>query len=129
MAPTPSDKKLYALVKQKNVKKNPTHSAYRSGLIVKEYKSAYARKHGKSKSPYIGAKPRAGLTDWFAEDWSNQRGESGYKKPGDVYRPNKRVNKSTPTTYNDLSGAQIRRAMSEKKETGRVKSFSLRRRR
>ena len=35
----PTDKKLYEKVKAEIYKKYPTHSAYRSGLLVKEYKN------------------------------------------------------------------------------------------
>ena len=36
----PSDKKLYEKVKKEIYKKYPKHSAYRSGLLVKQYKAA-----------------------------------------------------------------------------------------
>ena len=40
----PSDKKLYEKVKKEIYKKYPKHSAYRSGLLVKEYKELVKRK-------------------------------------------------------------------------------------
>ena len=128
MAPEPADKKLYASVKSRVIKSNTTHSAYRSGTIVKQYKAAYIRKHGKSKKPYKGEKGDTGLERWFKEDWRNQRGGVGYKKPGDVYRPTIRINSKTPSTFSELSKSEIRRAMAVKESTGRVGSFSINRR-
>jgi len=111
----PANPTLYARVKAEVVRDNPTHSAYRSGLIVQEYK----RRGGK----YEGPKPKAGLTRWFKEDWRNQRGEVGYKRKGDVYRPTKRVTDKTPATMQELSQAEIRAAMKTKAAKGRVAQF------
>jgi len=127
MAPEPVDKALYASVKARVVKANPTHSAYRSGTIVKQYKAAYLRKYGANRQPYTGAQGAGGLTRWFKEDWRNQRGGVGYKKPGDVYRPTKRVSSKTPATFGELSSASIRSAMAQKKSSGRVGSFAINR--
>ena len=113
--PEPKDKALYERVKAEITREIPKHSAYRSGMIVKEYK----RRGGK----YIGKKPTDGLTRWFAEDWKNQRGETGYSKPGDVYRPTKRVTSKTPATFGELSKSQIEKARREKAATGRVTRF------
>ena len=120
----PTDQKLYDSVKAKVYKKMPKHSAYRSGILVKEYKEAFKKKHGTKKSPYKGKeKSNAPLKRWFKEDWKNQRGGTGYKKKGDVYRPTKRVNKKTPATFKELSKKEIKAAQKEKKKTGRVKKF------
>lgn len=105
---------LYTKAKDKY--KNMKHSAYRSGLIVKEYK----RLGGK----YGGTKPvKKGLSRWFKEKWRNQRGEVGYKKKGDIYRPTKRITKKTPTTMSELTKKQKSKAIKEKKQTGRVKKY------
>ena len=53
--PVPSNKKLYEKIKAKVYKKIPKHSAYRSGLVVQEYKKAFKKKYG-NKQPYIGKK-------------------------------------------------------------------------
>lgn len=131
----PKDKDLYEKIKKEIYLKYPKHSAYRSGLIVKNYKDAYHKKYalalakGKKDDAYIGNKNKdasrasGGLIRWFAEDWRNQRGEIGYKKKGDIYRPTKRINKNTPTTFNELTPARIEKAKKEKKEKGRVKKF------
>jgi len=120
----PEDQKLYDSVKKKVYKRMPTHSAYRSGILVKEYKQAFKKKYGEKKSPYKGKKKKnAPLSRWMKEKWRNQRGEVGYKKKGDVYRPTKRINKKTPATFKELSKKEVKKAQKEKKETGRVKKF------
>lgn len=119
----PKDKELYDKVKKQVYARIPKHSAYRSGQLVKEYKEQYEKKH-KSKDAYVGAKKKKeGLSRWFDEEWRNQRGEVGYKKKGDVYRPTKRVTKNTPKTYKELSKSDVEKAMKEKKTTGRVKKY------
>lgn len=58
------NKKLYLEVKKEIVKKIPKSSAYRSGLIVKEYKKRGGR--------YKGQKKGGGLSSWFEkEKWVN----------------------------------------------------------
>ena len=119
----PNDKKLYDRIKAKIYKRIPKHSAYRSGLIVKEYKEAFKKKYG-NKKPYKGKKKtKEGLSRWFKEDWKNQRGGTGYKKKGDVYRPTKRITKKTPATFKELSKKEIKKAQEEKKKKGRVERF------
>lgn len=119
------DKDLYEKIKKEIYLKYPKHSAYRSGLIVKKYKEEYEKKYGKNSNAYFGKKDNSkGLIRWFNEDWRNQRGEIGYKKKGDIYRPTKRVNKNTPTTINELTKKQIENAIKEKKTKGRVKKFA-----
>lgn len=123
--PKPTDEKLYQQVKADIYVKIPKHSAYRSGLIVKKYKEKFAKKYP-GKQPYIGKKPSrksGGLRRWFAEDWRNQRGEIGYKKSSDVYRPTKRISKKTPVTFSELSRQRINRARKEKSKRGRVRRF------
>ena len=117
----PSDKALYARVKAKIYRRMPKHSAYRSGHVVREYKRQFRKKHPK-RQPYVkgGKKP---LRRWFKEKWTNQRGGTGYKRKGDVYRPTKRVSRRTPTTFSELSQTEIRRAQREKRRTGRVRKF------
>ena len=114
-APKPTNMTLYNKIKERVKKRIPKHSAYRSGIIVKEYKEAGGK--------YSGDKKKGKLGRWFKEDWKNQRGGSGYKKKGDIYRPTKRVSKDTPTTMSELSKKEKEKAMKEKKETGRVKRF------
>ena len=110
------NKKLYEQVKDEIYKKYPTHSAYRSALLVKEYKAR--------GGTYEGTKNKnEGLSAWYREKWSNQRGETGYKYKSDVYRPTIRINKNTPTTFNELTKKEIEKARREKARKGRVKRF------
>lgn len=122
--PLPNDKKLYNKTKRYIYKKYPKHSAYRSGLLVQEYKKSFSKKYGKNKDPYKGKKSvKKGLGRWFREKWVNQRGEIGYRYKSDVYRPSKRITKKTPKTYKELSKQQIKKARSKKYRIGRVNRF------
>ena len=111
----PTNKQLYEKVKAEIYKKYPQHSAYRSGLLVREYKSQGGK--------YSGTKENAPLSKWFREKWSNQRGESGYKYRSDVYRPTKGISKTTPATFSELSKQELESARREKAKKGRVKQF------
>ena len=120
--PIPNDKKLYERIANR-IKRTQKHSAYRSGRIVKEYKEAYAKKYGKSASPYKEDGKSKDLKRWFKEDWKNQKGKVGYQAKGDVYRPTRKVSSSTPARFSDLSKREIKEAMKEKKTKGKVKKF------
>lgn len=120
----PTDKELYEKVKKKVYRDMPTHSAYRSSILVKEYKEAFEKKHGDKKKPYTGKKDKtSGLSRWHREEWQTHEGSTTYKKKGDVFRPTKRITKKTPTTFKELSKKEIQKAMKEKKRTGRVRKF------
>ena len=111
----PENTKLYNEVKDEIYKRIPKHSAYRSGLIVQEYK----KRGGK----YIGEKPKDGLTRWFKEEWKANDGKIGYSSKSNVYRPTKRISNETPLTFDELSKKEIARAKKEKAKTGRVDKF------
>jgi hypothetical protein len=120
----PSDQALYDKIKRKIWKNNPVNSAYRSGMLVQQYKKEFVKKHDGRKSPYKGKKPsKNGLSRWYKEKWKNQRGEVGYKYKSDSYRPSNRITKKTPTTHGELSKKEIKRARREKYEKGRVSQF------
>lgn len=130
----PSDQPLYEQVKNKVFSKNHINSAYRSGALVKEYKRLYLEKHGAKGTPYITFFPDnqekkassgedTGLSRWFLEDWTNQKGEKGYQKKGDIYRPTKKISSKTPKTFTELSKTEIKTAMQQKKLKGRVNKF------
>tara|TARA_Y100001958_G_C21166351_1_gene499115 strand:+ start:793 stop:1248 length:456 start_codon:yes stop_codon:yes gene_type:complete len=125
MKPKPVDPVLYAKVKQAIYAKNPKHSAYRSGHVVRAYKKQFSQKYGKKKSPYMKAKKtiKKGLTRWFAEKWVNQRGKVGYKYKNDIYRPTYRITKDTPLTHNELTPSEIKRARKIKATKKRVYRF------
>ena len=122
--PSPVDPILYNKVKDEVYRKFKTHSAYRSGAVVKEYKKRFAEKYGSKKSPYTGKKTqKKGLKRWFEEEWVNQRGEVGYKHKSDIYRPSKRITKRTPLTHKELTESEIKRARREKYTKKRVRRF------
>ena len=116
----PVDKILYDEIK-KQITAEHKPSAYRSGLLVKTYKQEFKKKHGSKVSPYIGKSEN--LKRWFEENWVNQRGEVGYKKKGDIYRPTNRISKNTPKTWSELTPTEIKQASNEKRKTGRVRKF------
>tara|TARA_R110002153_G_scaffold255038_2_gene413628 strand:- start:171 stop:524 length:354 start_codon:yes stop_codon:yes gene_type:complete len=113
---TPKNKKLYEKVKKEIYAKNPKHSAYRSGLLVKTYKARGGTYEGKKEG-------NKGLSRWFKEKWTTQEGKKTYQKKGDIFRPTKRITKNTPTTLGELSKGQIKKAQKEKKSTGKVKKY------
>ena len=80
----PTNKKLYENVKEEIYKKHPKHSAYRSGLLVQEYKRQGGTYKGKEKQD-------EGLNMWFRSKWRKQRGEVGYTYKSYVYRPTSKV--------------------------------------
>ncbi len=121
--PTPNDKDLYEKIK-KEITSKYKPSAYRSGMIVRKYKEEYYKKH-KNNNAYSGDKSNSSLKRWFDERWLNQKGEVGYSKKGDIYRPTIRINSKTPTTFNELTKSQIERAKKEKAQTGKVKKFKI----
>lgn len=68
------------------------HSAYKSGFIVKTYKSLGGEYEGTGEKK---------LKRWFDEEWKDVnplKTETSYP----VYRPTKRVNKNTPLTVNEI---------------------------
>ena len=120
----PKDSNLYSKIKEDVYIKYPTHSAYRSGILVKTYKKAFLEKYGKNKKPYTGTKTKkTGLRRWFDEKWVNQRGEVGYKYKSDIYRPSKKITSKTPKTHKELSKKDIKKARTMKYKKGRVNKF------
>ena len=113
----PTNKQLYEKVKAEIYKKHPKHSAYRSGLLVQEYKRQGGTYKGKEKQD-------EGLNLWFRSKWRNQRDEIGYKYKSDVYRPSVKVNKETPTTFKELSKEEIDKARRETADKGRVSKYN-----
>jgi len=97
MAPKnePLDKKLYEKVKKMADEKYEKPSAYKSGWIVKKYKELGGE--------YSGKKTEEGLTQWYKEAWSDVGGKS-YP----VYRPTKKVSKTTPLTVSEIDPHQLK---------------------
>lgn len=120
----PTDLQLYNAIKDKLYLRMPKHSAYRSGLLVQNYKKAFQQLYPRHSFPYKGKKQkRKGLSRWFSEKWRNQRGTIGYQHKNDVYRPTRRITRQTPTTFSELSPNEIKRARREKYTTRRVRRF------
>ena len=107
--------RLYRKARKLADEKYQKHSAFKSSYMVKKYKEM--------GGTYSGKKTTNGLTRWHKEEWKTQNGDKGYKCKSDVYRPTKRINKKTPTTFKELSTTEIKRARKEKGTTGRVKRF------
>jgi hypothetical protein len=78
-------------------------SAYKSGFIVKKYKEL-GGKYGEDKKPKK-------LKQWFKEEW----GDIGNKEYP-VYRPFKRVNKTTPLTKDEIDPKQAKEQIELKQE-------------
>jgi hypothetical protein len=93
--PTPLDQVLYASVKREADAKYAKPSAYKSGYIVKRYKDRGGM--------YSGKQEMTGLTRWYKEHWADV-GNKGYP----VYRPTKRINKSTPITVSEIDPKNLR---------------------
>ena len=63
------------------------------------------------------------MSRWLKEDWSTEKGKKTYKEGGTIFRPTKRITKDTPTTMKELTPAQKRKAIAEKRATGKVKKY------
>jgi hypothetical protein len=90
MSPIPIDTSLYEKVKREADEKYSKPSAYKSGFIVKRYKSLGGK--------YKGEKPvNKGLDRWYKEDWKDI---AGMDYP--VYRPTKKITKETPLIPSEI---------------------------
>jgi hypothetical protein len=87
---------LYNKVKRKANKIYEKPSAYKSGYIVKEYK----RQGGK----YLEDGEPKNLKRWYEETWIDV-GNKSYP----VFRPTKRINKTTPLTVNEISPSNLKK--------------------
>jgi Family of unknown function (DUF5872) len=99
--PTPIDKELYNLAKQKADKIYKKSSAYKSGYIVKTYKDL----GGKYKNDH----QQKNLQRWFKEKWVDV-GHQAYP----VYRPTIRVNKHTPLIVDEIDKSNLKKQIKEK---------------
>jgi hypothetical protein len=62
-----------------------------------------------------------GLKRWFAEKWTNQKGDpcgSGTTKGVPKCRPSKRITSESPKTWGELSASQKKRAIEDKRKVG-----------
>jgi len=95
------DTELYDLVKKHadEVYKKP--SAYKSGFIVKTYKSLGGR--------YLDDHKPRNLQRWYQEKWQDV-GHEAYP----VYRPTVRVNKNTPLLVSEISPSVLKKQIKRK---------------
>ena len=112
----PLDKELYESIKRKVWAIYEKPSAYRSGMLVTLYRAAGGKDSGDKEKD-------EGLPLWFASKWKHQKEEVGYESKSDVYGPTVRINRKTPTTFQELTTKEIERARREKAKDGRVDKF------
>ena len=101
--PTILDQPLYDSIKKEADKIYEKPSAYKSGWIVKTYKSR-GGKYGEDNKP-------RNLARWFKEDWADIGG-----KDYPVFRPFKRVSKETPLTAYEIDPKQAKKQIALKQE-------------
>lgn len=101
--PTPVNKDLYEAVKVYSDIIYDKPSAYKSGFIVKTYK--------KLGGTYKEDHKEHDLERWFLENWKNV-GDGEYP----VYRPTKRINKSTPLTVDEIDTANLKKQIKLKQK-------------
>jgi hypothetical protein len=77
-------------------------------------------------------KQGANLKRWFKEKWTDEKGNvcgSTKNKSVKKCRPSKRVSGKTPKTWKEMSPAEKKKAVAEKKRTGMGKRTSSLKRR
>jgi Family of unknown function (DUF5872) len=131
MPPLPLQRKLYAAVKKQADATFEKPSAYKSGWIVKTYKSL----GGRYASPDSDVE-ELGLDRWFREKWvdlNRRRSDGTYDRcgrrratkegPYPLCRPSVRVNRATPILASELSAKERRSALRRKSKRphGRVR--------
>ena len=100
---TPLDTDLYAAVKQRANAIYSKPSAYKSGWIVRTYKSLGGT-YGENNQPKK-------LRQWFKEKWEDI-GNKDYP----VYRPTVRVNKTTPLTVQEIDPVNLKQQIKRKQK-------------
>lgn len=106
----PTDKTLYEKVKKQADMVYDKPSAYKSGYIVKTYKSLGGK--------YSGTKQNTGLVNWFRESWKDI-GNKTYP----VYRPTKRVNKNTPLLASEINPTNLKQQIALKQKIRGTKNL------
>jgi hypothetical protein len=99
--PVVLNQRLYNLVKEEADKLYEKPSAYKSGWIVKTYKSRGGKYADDGKEKPLGR--------WFREQWKDIGGE--YYP---VYRPTKRISKNTPLTADEIDTEQAKKQIALK---------------
>ena len=118
MSPRPLQPDLYARVKREADAIYATPSAYKSGWIVKTYKSRGGQYEGGDRSH--------ALARWFQEKWvdlNRRRSDGSYAScgrqrasggPYPLCRPSRRISSQTPATVEELSRKSLRQARRRK---------------
>jgi len=109
--PVVLDQDLYDRVKAYADTVYSKPSAYKSGFIVKTYKSL-----GGTYGP--DSKPKK-LDQWFKERWVDVG-----KKDYPVLRPTVRVNKTTPLTVQEIDPKNLKKQIAEKQKIRGTKNLS-----
>jgi hypothetical protein len=108
---TPIDTNLYEKVKKEADNIYKKNSAYKSGWIVKTYKSLGGR--------YSGEKPtNEGLDRWYKENWKDI-GNKEYP----VYRPTKRITKETPLIPDEIKKSNLKKQIDLKQRYKGMKNL------
>ena len=119
----PTDQKLYDKIKEQvkaTVDRYP--SAYASGQIVQQYKTAMEKKYNNIIPPYINSKPpNTDLARWYKENWVDiKTGKPcGDVKNGNYYptcRPINRITSKTPVTVKELTSKQKKEMIAQKQD-------------
>ena len=108
--PTVLDQELYDAVKKHADTVYSKPSAYKSGFIVKTYKQLGGT-YGADTEPKK-------LKQWFQEEWDDI-GNKNYP----VYRPTKRVNKTTPLTVQEIEPSNLKKQINLKQKYLGVKNL------
>jgi hypothetical protein len=96
------DKELYNLVKMYADLIYKKNSAFKSGFIIKTYKSMGGR--------YRDDNQEKTLKRWFKEKWI----DIGNNKSYPVFRPTRRINKNTPLTVDEIDEDDLRKQIKRK---------------
>lgn len=99
--PIIANQKLYNFVKEYADKIYEKPSAFKSGFIIKTYKSMGGK--------YIDDDKEKNLKRWFKEDWKDI-GNKEYP----VFRPMKRINKMTPLTVDEIDKKNLKEQIKRK---------------
>ena len=94
----PTNTNLYNQVKREADEIYKTHSAYKSGFIVRRYKAMGGK--------YKDTNEEKTLSRWFAEKWMDIN-PNKTKNSYPVYRPTVRINEKTPKTQNEITTKRL----------------------
>lgn len=100
--PIIANQKLYNFVKEYADKIYEKPSAFKSGFIVKTYKSMGGK--------YIDDDKPKNLKRWINEKWINVSPNEEYP----TFRPTKRINKMTPLTVDEIDKKNLKEQIKRK---------------